>query len=169
MVPRVREDTDAGRSEDPLTYTKVKHMRPLLITLLFFLQLAQRERPPEPQRPSIQSAIVASARRQLGKRYVWGAQDTAFDCSGLVQYVFAEQSITLPRTAKEQSRSGRAVSVDSLDKGDLLIFQKPTGGGLHVGIYIGSGRYINASSVAGSVIERPLRRAELILARRVLP
>lgn len=124
------------------------------------------------QHAPLGEAIVELARQQIGKQYVYGASSEngiAFDCSGLAQYVYRRYSISIPRTAKEQSLSGRLVSADHLAAGDLLIFQKPTGGGLHVGIYSGQGRYISASSVAGEVVEQPLRLALLIQARRILP
>ncbi len=149
-------------------------MRALLAVLLLLIPPrvpAAVDRLPAAHHGTPQEAIVTLARQQLGKRYVFGASSSTgvdFDCSGLAQYAYRGSKIDIPRTAKEQARLGRSVSFDSLAMGDLLIFQKPTGGGLHVGIYSGGGNYINASSVAGRVIERPLRRTELIAARRVL-
>lgn len=106
-------------------------------------------------------SIVALARAQLGRRYVFGGAqpDGGFDCSGLVQYVMRALGIDVPRTAAQQARVGTRVPRDTthLSPGDLLVFGSDT---LieHVGIYVGEGRFIHASSVAGRVIESPIRR-----------
>lgn len=91
--------------------------------------------------------ILAWAKLELGKPYQYGAEgpDT-FDCSGLVQYVFAEEGISLPRTAHEQQRATTPVSVPA--PGDLVFYGNPAH---HVGIYIGNGRMIDAPDVGLSV------------------
>ena len=79
----------------------------------------------------------------LGVPYVWaGATPSGFDCSGLVQYVFAQLGIALPHNAAAQFHSPAAVSVprNQLQPGDLVFFN-----GLdHVGIYVGNGDFIDA-------------------------
>ena len=106
-------------------------------------------------------SLVALARAQLGRRYVFGGAqpEGGFDCSGLVQYIMRALGIEVPRTAAQQARVGMRVPRDSahLTPGDLLVFGNDT---LieHVGIYVGEGRFIHASSVAGRVIESPIRR-----------
>jgi cell wall-associated NlpC family hydrolase len=107
-------------------------------------------------------SIVAFARAQVGRRYRLGgtSPDRGFDCSGLVKYVLGAFEVRVPRTSREQSRAGAAISRDrrELRPGDLLLFGKARDGVSHVGIYVGNGRFIHASSVAGRVIESSLNR-----------
>ena len=104
-------------------------------------------------------SITAVSRAQLGARYGMGAQQPGrrFDCSGLVRYVMSVVNLALPRTAAEQARLGVAVPRDTsrLLPGDLLTFgygKRIT----HVGIYVGDGMYVHASSRKRTVIEVPL-------------
>jgi cell wall-associated NlpC family hydrolase len=127
---------------------------------------------------SLRDSMVAIARAQVGKRYRTGgtSPERGFDCSGLVKYVLAALKVEVPRSSREQSRIGAAVTRDTteLRPGDLLMFGKPRAGVSHVGIYVGNGRYIHASSVAGRVIESPIDRPPSSLvkafksARRIL-
>lgn len=111
---------------------------------------------------SLRDSVVAVARAQIGKKYRPGGTtpDRGFDCSGLVKYVLQALKVDVPRTSREQSKVGAAVERDTtqLRPGDLLLFGKPAAGVSHVGIYVGNGRYVHASSVAGRVIESPLDR-----------
>ena len=111
---------------------------------------------------SVRDSLVAVARAQIGTRYVFGGTTPkGFDCSGLVRYVMAALKVELPRTAAQQARVGDEVSTDPsrLRPGDLLTFGRRGGRGVsHIGIYVGEGRYVHASSVAGRVIESDLSR-----------
>ena len=112
---------------------------------------------------AMRDSVVQMARAQIGKRYRTGgvSPDKGFDCSGLVQYVLTALRLNVPRTAKQQAKQGLAVSRDTsvLLPGDLLTFGKGKKGVVsHIGIYVGDGRYVHASSVAGKVIESPLDR-----------
>ena len=94
--------------------------------------------------------IVAVAQRYIGVPYVYGgASPSGFDCSGLVQYVFNQVGISIPRVAVDQSKGGQAVSRDNLQPGDLVFFGSPVS---HVGIYIGNGQFINAPKT-GDVVK----------------
>jgi cell wall-associated NlpC family hydrolase len=109
------------------------------------------------------SIVVSIVKTQIGTRYVHGGSSPAsgFDCSGLVRYVMAALHVALPRTAAQQAQSGLALGRDTtgLRPGDLLTFGKGRRGGVsHIGIYIGHGRFVHASSVAGRVIESPIDR-----------
>jgi cell wall-associated NlpC family hydrolase len=113
---------------------------------------------------SLRDSIVALARAQIGTRYRHGgaSPQRGFDCSGLVQYVMARFQMILPRTAKQQAALGVAVDRDTaqLRPGDLLTFASNDRASVsHIGIYVGDGRFVHASSVAGRVIESPLNRA----------
>lgn len=106
-------------------------------------------------------SVVTIARRQVGVEYRFGGErpDGGFDCSGLVRYVMQAAKIRLPRNSAEQARSGEAIprDVSRLRVGDLLTFGN--GGRVsHVGIYVGSGRFVHASSVSGRVVESLVQR-----------
>jgi len=109
------------------------------------------------------SIVVSLARSQIGTRYVLGgtSPSSGFDCSGLVRYVMAAMHVSLPRTASQQGEMGLALGRDTrqLKPGDLLTFSRTRDGSVsHIGIYIGNGRYVHASSAAGRVIESALDR-----------
>jgi cell wall-associated NlpC family hydrolase len=111
---------------------------------------------------SLRDSVVQMAKAQLGKRYRTGgtAPEKGFDCSGLVKYVLAALNVGVPRTAKQQAGVGLAIVRDTaqLLPGDLLTFAKAKKGISHIGIYIGDGKFIHASSKAGKVIESKLDR-----------
>lgn len=111
----------------------------------------------------LRDSLVSVARAQIGTRYVFGGTtpDGGFDCSGLIRYVMAALKVELPRTAAQQARTGDEVTPDPtrLRPGDLLTFSRRGSRRVsHIGIYVGEGRYVHASSVAGRVIESDLSR-----------
>ena len=78
---------------------------------------------------------------------MWGGQSpSGFDCSGYIQYVFGKHGVTLPRTAAEQFNVGTSVSKSNLIPGDLVYFTTYKEGPSHVGIFLGNGQFIHASS-----------------------
>lgn len=91
-------------------------------------------------------AIINTAKAQLGKPYVWGAEGpNSFDCSGLVYYVYGQHGIKMPRTSREQANVGTTISQSQLQPGDLIFSSTDGSGGVnHVGIYIGNGQMIHA-------------------------
>lgn len=93
------------------------------------------------------SGIVEQAQQYLGVPYVWGGtSSTGFDCSGLVQYVYAQKGIQTHRTSQEQFRyDGQLVSRNELEPGDLVFFDtEGSGEATHVGIYAGNNIMIHA-------------------------
>ncbi len=106
--------------------------------------------------------IIALAKQKLGHRYVWGAQGkNTFDCSGLTSYVCKANGIKLPRRAIQQSKVGKFVPRDKLQPGDLVFFDTSKhrrGYVNHVGIYIGNGMFIHASSAKKKVIITSLNK-----------
>ena len=98
--------------------------------------------------------IIATAKKYIGVPYVWGGESpSGFDCSGYVQYVFKAHGIQLNRTAETQYKHGSYVSKSNLKPGDLVFFQNTYKAGIsHVGIYIGDGQFIHASSSKGVTI-----------------
>ena len=118
----------------------------------------------------LRDSVVSFAKKQLGKRYQLGGSTPAqgFDCSGFVKYVMSAFKLDLPRTATDQAKEGMAVKKDTsrLLPGDLLTFGRTKMSPVsHIGIYVGDGRYIHASSVAGRVIESPIDRPAAPLIR----
>jgi cell wall-associated NlpC family hydrolase len=97
--------------------------------------------------PVIRAMLIAAESR-LGMPYVWGAAGpTAFDCSGLVQWSFAQAGVIMPRVAADQARTGPVVPVSQLAPGDLLFYHTdPTAPDYisHVAIYLGAGEMIQA-------------------------
>lgn len=106
------------------------------------------------QSAALRSQIVATAKKYIGVPYVWGGTTTkGFDCSGYVQYVFKAHGITLPRVSRDQYTAGQYVSKADLQPGDLVFFHSGSGTTIsHVGIYIGNGQFIHASSSKGVTI-----------------
>ena len=98
---------------------------------------------------SLGARAVALAKRELGVRYVYGGESpSGFDCSGLMQYVYARLGVPIPRVAADQYRAGRHVSRADLRPGDLVFFDHLG----HVGMYVGGGRFIHAPHT-GTVVE----------------
>ena len=97
--------------------------------------------------------IVDTAMQYLGTPYVWGGTtERGFDCSGFVQYVYKECGYTIDRTAAEIYQNGTYVEKENLEIGDAICFSSHTESIGHVGIYIGNGQFIHASSGSGAVI-----------------
>lgn len=129
------------------------------------------QQPAAPKRSAFATrvdSVVAMARSQLGRRYLFGGTDPdeGFDCSGFTRYLARALGVSLPRTAAEQAQVGKEVPRDvaRLRVGDLLTFGKD-GRITHVGIYVGNGRFIHASSYAGRIIESRVERRESALIR----
>ena len=103
--------------------------------------------------------VVALAKTELGKPYVWGATGPySFDCSGLTSYVYQHAlGKNITRTTYTQVHQGKtvAVSTATLKKGDL-IFWGSASAPYHVGIYAGNGKYIHAATPGQGVIQARL-------------
>ena len=80
-----------------------------------------------------------------------GADPSGFDCSGLVQYVFEQHGVALPRDAKRQFEVGADVDPASLEPGDLVFFTTVAPGASHVGIVIGGDQFVHAPNSNGVV------------------
>ncbi|MDA8227161.1 MAG: NlpC/P60 family protein [Desulfitobacterium hafniense] len=98
--------------------------------------------------------IISTAKSFIGVPYLWGGTTPAgFDCSGFTQYVFKGNGIELPRVSKDQFTVGTTVQFNSLQSGDLVFFSFLSSGQVsHVGIYLGNGQFISATSSKGVVI-----------------
>lgn len=105
------------------------------------------------RRPMSRSAIVlATARAQLGKPYVWaGVGPSNFDCSGLTRFAWHAAGIDLPHNSYAQQDVTHAVPVAKMQPGDLVFYPG------HVGIYIGDGKMIHAPHSGAYVEIAPLQ------------
>lgn len=93
--------------------------------------------------------IVGTALTVMGTPYRWGGTGSdGFDCSGLIQYAYAQHGITLARRSVEQAQAGTEVAreLPALAPGDILTFSSEPGGPVeHVGLYVGEGRFIHSA------------------------
>jgi cell wall-associated NlpC family hydrolase len=126
-----------------------------------------------PVRPGPSAHIIQTATEYLGVPYRFGGSDpSGFDCSGLMQWVFARHGTALPREVRDQYRVGREVRLKDIQPGDLIFFETVSRGASHVGMVIGEGRFVHAPSSKGVVRVEPytanywIRR--LVGARRVI-
>ena len=104
---------------------------------------------------SLGAQLVAYAKQFLGVPYVWAGNypSTGFDCSGFACYVFKNFGYSLYRTTYDQyDYNGTYVAKEDLQVGDLVFFSSSSYAVGHVGIYIGNGEFIHASSGAGCVV-----------------
>ncbi|MFE4218434.1 NlpC/P60 family protein [Streptomyces sp. NPDC056844] len=98
--------------------------------------------------------VLAFARAQIGKPYVWGATGpSSYDCSGLTQAAWREAGVDLPRTTWDQVEVGTRVATADLQPGDLVFFYDDIS---HVGIYKGDGMMIHAPKPGANVREESI-------------
>ncbi len=130
-----------------------------------------------PARPiaDVRQRVIQTAAALLGTPYHFGGTTPAgFDCTGYVAYVFRQAAgMDLPRRSVDQIRSGEAITPLAMQPGDLVYFRIEGEKSLHVGIYVGEGRFIHAPSTNGAVNVQSLAtdywRTRFLGARRVLP
>lgn len=100
-------------------------------------------------------AAVQLAKNFIGTPYVWGGTHPGgFDCSGLIQYVWAQRGVSIPRTTYDQVKAGLAVQKNQLRPGDAVFFTgSDPKNGLpgHVAMFIGNGRIIEAPHSGATV------------------
>ena len=116
--------------------------------------------------------VVRTANRYISVPYGEVREGKRFDCSGLVQHVYARHGIVLPRRALEQATVGEKITLDEAQAGDLLFFTNTVGGKKvdHVGIALGDGRMVHASLTRHRVVIDPVNayfQDRLITVRRV--
>lgn len=84
-----------------------------------------------------------------------GSDPSGFDCSGFVQWVFAQIGVKLPREVREQYEAGTKIDLPRVEPGDLLFFETVSRGASHVGLAIGGDQFVHAPSSRGVVrVER---------------
>ena len=132
--------------------------------------------PDAPFAPALNGRAIADFALELrGVPYRLGGADPAgFDCSGLVQYVFAKYGIALPRVVEQQFSVGDQVEPDDISPGDLIFFNTKRRGqsASHVGIAIAEGQFVHAPNSRGVVRVEALRSTywstRFVGARRIL-
>jgi cell wall-associated NlpC family hydrolase len=95
--------------------------------------------------------VIANAAELMGTPYVWaGTTPQGFDCSGFLQYIFAKEGVSLPRTVAQMWNATTTVSEPAV--GDLVFFETYTTGPSHAGVYIGNNQFVHAGSSTGVTI-----------------
>jgi len=126
---------------------------------------------------SKEEKIINTAKKFLGVKYAWAANGPlAFDCSGFTRYVFKKNGINLPRHSSHQAMIGKKIGFSELQKGDLVFFDTSKEFKHivnHVGIYIGDGQFIHASSGGKRVMitsfnKKKFYKNKFLYARRVI-
>jgi len=100
---------------------------------------------------TLADSVIATATEAMGRPYEYGGtgeNGEGFDCSGLIQYAYAQHGIVLPRRSTDQARQGTKVDpkLEKLRPGDLLTFSNRGGPVTHVGLYAGQGRFIHSAT-----------------------
>ena len=107
---------------------------------------------------------VQAALTRIGDPYVWGAAGPGqFDCSGLVMWAFQQAGISLPHSSYAQAAGGQPVSRDQMQPGDVVSYYSDAS---HVGIYIGDGMMVHASTFGVPVRVAPVDNAPIYNVRR---
>lgn len=145
------------------------------VSIPYFVELQPARLPGVSSYGSLGEEIVAFAMQYLGTPYVFGGTTPrGFDCSGFVQYVLRNFNITVNRVSRDQARNGVHVDRGALQPADLVFFSASPGGGniTHVGMYIGGGQMIHASTwntgVRLSDINSAYNHPRFVTARRVI-
>ncbi len=108
--------------------------------------------------------VIQAALSRIGSPYSWGAAGpSSFDCSGLVMWAFQHAGISLPHSSQAMARGGQPVSADSMQPGDVVTYYSDAS---HVGIYIGDGMMVHASTYGTPVRVAPVNNAPIHNIRR---
>jgi peptidoglycan DL-endopeptidase CwlO len=110
------------------------------------------------------AVAIQAALSRIGSPYSWGGSGpSAFDCSGLVMWAFQQQGISLPHSSQALASGGQPVSTDQMQPGDLVTYYSDAS---HVGIYIGDGMMVHASTYGTPVRVAPVDNAPIHNVRR---
>lgn len=139
----------APKQKQQITNADLQHAYNALVKKPLQKQASNKKAKPTTSKtvPARYRAIQV-AKKQIRKKYRWGGATphTGFDCSGLTQYAYKSAKIHLPRTAKEQYKHTKRISLEKLQVGDLIFFhtRRTRAKVNHVGIYLGGGKFIHA-------------------------
>jgi len=110
------------------------------------------------------SVAVQAALTRLGTPYVWGAAGpSAFDCSGLIMWAYQQAGIFLPHSSYALAAGGQPVSLDQMQPGDVITYYSDAS---HVGMYVGDGMMVHASTFGVPVAVVPVNNAPIYNVRR---
>jgi peptidoglycan endopeptidase LytE len=142
-------------------------------TAALLQQIGELDQSDIPNRAMAQR-VLRVASRYLGRAYRYGGSSArGFDCSGFALYVYRSVGIHLPHSARAQAKRGKPVARHQLQPGDLVFFRTRGRHISHVGIYIGDGKFIHASSARGRVridsLEKGYYKQRYAGARRLCP
>ncbi|MGB3942427.1 MAG: C40 family peptidase [Candidatus Manganitrophaceae bacterium] len=170
-------------------YVILVYMKPLYLIGIFVLfgltingcagrhpssDFSSLEERPTPAPKPAQEKVIRTARAFIGTPYRFGGTTPkGFDCSGFITYVFRRAvGLTLPRTTQDIVERGSSITVSELKPADLVYFEIDGPAQLHIGIYLGKGKFIHAPRSKGRVNIQDLRldywRSRYIGARRIL-
>ena len=134
--------------------------RPLVVETETSTPVPVEKKPVRKQRRDDMGAIAArTAERFVGIPYQWGGNTVVdgMDCSGFVRAVYNLCGVNIPRTSAEQFRVGRRVGAEDLVDGDLVFFGYSEDRISHVGIYVGSNRFVHAPRRGEEIKITPLQ------------
>lgn len=110
------------------------------------------------------AVAVQAALSRIGDPYVWGGSAPgAFDCSGLVMWSFQQAGVFLPHSSYAQAAGGQPVAVSDMQPGDVVTYYSDAS---HVGLYIGDGLMVHASTFGVPVAVAPVNNAPIFDVRR---
>jgi len=119
-------------------------------------------------------SLVSIAQQEIGIPYVWGGASPSggFDCSGLMQWIYGQAGIKIPRTSREQKAAGVSIPLSQAQPGDLLLYTyngSPSNPGPdnHVGMYVGPGEMIDAPRPGKTVEYDPIDMSAFDTAVRI--
>lgn len=148
-IPLPNEDNNVNndeKSDVTLDEKDVKRYGPRIAR-----QFAEEEK--EESSASKTDQVVRTALAYRGSRYVRGGTGArGFDCSGFTQHVYAKYGVNLPHSSRTQATCGKSVERKNLEPGDLVFFATSRRSISHVGLYIGEGKFIHASTPRKGVI-----------------
>lgn len=131
------------------------HLRfvpPLMMAVLLLAACAPTQQESK-RTQETRRAIVLDALGQIGRPYRYGGTTpSGFDCSGLVQYVYLQSGIKIPRSAREQHQTGKAIALADALPGDLLFYRFSGSKVDHVALYLGEGKALHAPANGRKVI-----------------
>ena len=142
---------------------------------LFFFVVAGCASAPQPaeRADGVGERAAQHAAQLVGKPYRYGgaSPSTGFDCSGLVQWSYAQAGRKLPRGTDDQRAVAHRIKVSELRRGDLIFFDQEGKKNSHVGIYVGNGEFVHAPSSGKQVrrdrVDAPYWRKHISEARRL--
>ena len=151
QIPPVRPATDPGEPDvRPVPDSTPRSAAMVPIAADEMRPPVDRAAPLDDDAAALAARVIDTAEGAMGQPYRWGGTGAngGFDCSGLIQYAYAEHGIGLPRRSADQAKAGRAVEkkVGALAPGDILTFARSGTQISHVGLYLGDGRFIHSAS-----------------------